>query len=566
MQRTTNIWTEHLDLKNRTLEYPECSIYNFFKQNAQNNLNEIAIEFEGKKTSYKQLLSQIETTAKALINIGIKKGDVISIISINTPEVIMMIYAANRIGAVINMIHPLLSASEIETFINRTNSSAVLILEQIYPKIKDIKWQNNKNPKIILTKIVNSLPTHIKPIYSILNKSSVILNSSHNTVYWKDFISNTKNTILPEDTGKKNDTAIIMYSGGTTGTPKGVMLTNLNINSYSIQAFEVSGINNPKGKKFLAILPLFHGFGFASGIHANLCKGVHIFLIPKFEFKKSIKTIFKNKINFIYAIPALFESLIRSEYIEKSDLSFLECLICGGDKLQPNLSKKLQKYLINGNSKAVFCEGYGQTECVAACLTNPYFAPIQQSTGILLPDMSAKIVKPGTQTEVPNGTDGELCINGPTVMKGYYKNDEETNKALQIHEDGKIWLHTGDMFSKDDDGYFYFKQRISRMVISAGYNIYVTQVEKVINSTPIVAQCCVVGINDKIIGQKIIAHIVLNNPNADKKLAKSKIMEQCKASLAEYSLPHEIKFHMELPTTNLGKVDFKALENEKHGE
>lgn len=564
MIRSDNVWIQHLDSELITPEYPECSIFNFLKQNAQKNLDNTAIEFEGKKTTYRKLILQIEETAKALINIGVKKSDVISIISINTPEVLMMIYAANRIGAVVNMIHPLSSSAEIISFIEKTNSSVILVLEQLYPKIEKAKFDNKINPKIIITRIVDSLPLYIKPVFTLTNKNKLDINSDHKTIYWNRFISNAsdENIVLPEDQGTKDDIAMIMYSGGTTGTPKGVMLTNLNINAYSIQAFEVSGIQKPSGQKFLAILPLFHGFGFASGIHANLCKGVYIFLLPKFDLKKSVKKIFKNRINFIYAIPALFEAIIRSEYIEKKDLSFFECLICGGDKLQPKLNEKLQNYLKRGNSNAVFCEGYGQTECVAACLTNPYFAPVQKSVGILLPDMSAKIVEPGTQKEVPNGTDGELCINGPTVMKGYYKNDEETKKVIQVHGDGKSWLHTGDIFTRDDNGYFYFKQRISRMAISAGYNIYVTEVEKAITSCVFVSQCCVVGVNDRAIGQRIVAHVVLNNSNADKTILKAKIIEQCKKMLPEYSLPHEIRFRDELPVTNLGKVDFKKLENE----
>lgn len=565
MKRSKSAWHEHLSTADFIKEFPKGSMYSYLKQTSTEHLNYCAIEFEGKKISYKKLLEQIEDVAKALVNIGIKKGDCISVISVNTPEVVLMIYAVNRIGAVANMIHPLLSSSEIENFIKTTNSSAVLVLDQIYPKLEKIKWEDEKQPKIILTKIVDSLPWHIKPIYSILNKNKTTLNLLHDTVYWNSFVSasNTKDIILPKDCGKSDDTAIIMYSGGTTGTPKGVMLTNLNLNSYAIQGYEVSGVKKSKGKKFLAILPLFHGYGFAAGIHTNLCKGVHIYLLPKFEFKKSIDLIFKEKINLIYAVPALFEALIRSDQIEKKDLSFFECLISGGDKLPARLYNKLSERLIKGNSKAVFCDGYGQTECVAACTTNPYFALNPKSVGILLADVTAKIVEPGTHDEVPNGTDGELCINGPTVMKGYYKNEEETKKALQLHDDGKIWLHTGDIFSRDDDGYFYFKQRISRMVISSGYNIYVTEVEKVINSCPAVAQSCVVGINNKVLGQKIIAHVVLNNPEADKDLVRSKILEQCKAMLPEYSIPHEIRFRDELPVTNLGKINFKVLENEK---
>ena len=563
MKREGNVWQEHLLDENKVYEYPECSMFSYFKKTAEPHMDYYAIEFEGKKTTYRKLISEIEKTAKALVNIGVKKGDCVSIISVNTPEVLEMIYAANRIGAIVNMIHPLLSPNDIETFIKTTNSSVVLILDQIYPKISKIQWDEIGAPRIILTRIIDSLPTHIKPVYAMMNRKKASLNPKHNCIYWKNFISDCdgKGINLPIDDGKMDDVAMIMYSGGTTGTPKGVMLTNLNINSYSIQAFEVSGIERPEGKKFLAILPLFHGFGFASGIHANLCKGVHIYLVAKFEFVKSIQLIFKKKINFIYAVPALFEALIRSPEIE-GDLSFLECLICGGDKLQKRLYDKLNKYLETGNSKAVFCEGYGQTECVAACLTNPYFAINSESVGILLPDTSAKIVKIGTQDEVPNGTDGELCICGPTVMKGYYNNEKETALVLQKHNDGRVWLHTGDAFCRDDDGYFYFRQRISRMVISAGYNIYVTQVEKAITSCLAVAQCCVVGVEDKVLGHRIRAHVVLNDPAADKAVVREKILEECRNQLPEYSLPHEIRFCDSLPQTNLGKVDFKALEQE----
>lgn len=565
MKRERSIWSEHLGTEPWIECFPKGSMYSYLSYTAQEHLDVTAVEFEGKKTTYKKLLADIENVAKALVNNGIKKGDCISIISVNTPQALTMIYAANRIGAIVNMIHPLLSVSEMETFIKETESVAVLILDQIYPKIKNIKWETGIEPIIILTRIVDALPLHIKPIYSLMNKNNITLNAQHNTIYWKNFVNkeNLKSVILPVDDGKQDDVAVIMYSGGTTGTPKGVMLTNFNFNSYAIQGFELSGVIAPTGKKFLAILPLFHGYGFAAGIHTNLTKGVHIYLVPKFEFKKSVNLVFKEKINLIYAVPAFFEALIRSPQIEKEDLSFFECLISGGDKLQERLYKRLSDLLKKGKAKTVFCDGYGQTECVAACTTNPFFAINEKSVGLLLPDVKAKIVQPGTQIEVPNGTDGELCVCGPTVMKGYYKNEEETKAVLQVHEDGKTWLHTGDMFCRDDEGYFYFRQRISRMVISAGYNIYVTQVEKAIMTCPAVAQCCVVGVEDRALGHRIRAHVVLNDANADKELVRTKIMEQCKKNLAEYSHPHEIRFCDSLPMTSLGKVDFKALENEK---
>lgn len=565
MKRTKTIWYEHQNPEKWTSEYPDCSMYGYLNSTAQNHLDYFALEFEGKKHTYRELLGEIDRVAKSLISIGVKKGDCVSIISVNTPQAIFAIYAINRIGAIANMIHPLLSAVEIEKMIKETESTAVIILDMVYPKIEKITWSSTNKPKIVLTRIVDALPGYIKPIYSIKNSLKLNLNPNHNLLYWNDFLALSKKTNieLTDDNGKGDDTAIIMYSGGTTGTPKGVMLTNLNFNSFAIQAYDVNGVENLTGKKSLAILPFFHGFGLGTGIHSTLCSGMHVHLVPKFDFKKSTDLIFKKKINCIYAVPALYEAILRSPQIEKEDLSFFCNLISGGDKLQDKLYKRLDKHLKRGNSSAALCDGYGQTECVSGCITNPYFAVNTKSVGIAQPDILAKIVQPGTQIEVPNGTDGELCVCGPTVMKGYYKNEEETKAVLQVHEDGKTWLHTGDMFCRDDEGYFYFRQRISRMVISAGYNIYVTQVEKAIMTCPAVAQCCVVGVEDRALGHRIRAHVVLNDANADKELVRTKIMEQCKKNLAEYSHPHEIRFCDSLPMTSLGKVDFKALENEK---
>lgn len=564
MERIKSVWFYHQNPDLWRAEYPEGSMYSYLSETASKHLNNCAIEFEGKKITYKELLHQIDNVAQCLQSIGIKKEDRVSIISANIPQAIVSIYAINKIGAIANLIHPLLSANEIEQILKNTDSSAIIILDIIYPKIKNILWNKEKKPKIILARIADTLPLLIKPIYLLKNKLNIEFNPEHDIVLWKNFISIKKEKLDGNlNDCASNDTAIIMYSGGTTGIPKGVMLTNMNFNSFAVQAYDVNGIADLTGKKSLAILPFFHGFGLGTGIHSTLCSGLHIYLVPKFDFIKSTNLIFKKKINCLYAVPALYEAILRSPQIEKQNISFFLNLISGGDKLSEKLYNKLDKHLKSCNSSTVFCDGYGQTECVSGCITNPYFAVNPKSVGILQPDMSAKIVEPGTHNEVPNGTDGELCINGPTVMKGYYKNEEETKKALQLHEDGKIWLHTGDMFSRDDDGYFYFKQRISRMAISAGYNIYVTEIEKVINSCPVVAQSCVVGVKDKVLGQRIVAHVVLNNADADKDNAKAKINEKCRASLAEYSLPHEIRFKEELPMTNLGKINFKILEEEK---
>lgn len=564
MERKESFWHKHKEfIWDKT--FPQGSMYEFASRRWEEFYDNCAIEFEGKKTTYRQLYKQINQLAQVLVAHGIKKGDCISIVSINTPQVVVMIYAANRIGATVNMIHPLLSPVEMKAFIQNTNSVAVLILDQIYHKLEKIEWDDGFNPTIVLSRIVDALPVIIKPLFLMKTKISITLNPKHKTIYWNDYISNSnaKKIELPKDTGKANDLAMIMYSGGTSGTPKGVMLSNLNLNCYALTAYETLKVVNPIGKKSLAILPMFHGFGFGSSIHVNLLLGVQIFLVPKFEFKRSVELVFKKKINFITAVPAFYEAMMRNPLVENADLSFLESCHCGGDKMSKKLYARFSSLLEKGNSQAVLCEGYGQTECVAGCIVTPYFAMNSGSVGMALPDVETKIVKPGTQEEVPNGEDGELCVCSPLVMMGYYKNEEETKNALKVHSDGKTWLHTGDMLSRDDEGFFYFKQRISRMVISAGYNIYVTQMEKIIAECEEVSECCVVGIDDRILGQKIRAYIVSANQETDEEVLKAIVAEKCKNNLAEYSQPHEIRVIKKLPMTHLGKVDFKKLESEE---
>lgn len=567
MKREKSIWYEHQNPEKWIPEYPEYSMYEHLRKGAEQYPNLTAVEFQGKKYTYKKLIENIEKVAKSLVAVGVKKGDAVSIVTPNTPQSLFMIYAVNRIGAVANMIHPLLSTAEIQKFIEDTNSVAILTLDMIYPKFAKIKWNTSKEPKMILARIVDALPLYAKPVYALQNKLNLNFNPEHDVIYWNDLIKlgKAQNPKMTVDDGKADDTAVILYSGGTSGTPKGVMITNMNINSLAMHTYDIGGIEEVVGKKSLAVMPLFHGFGLVICVHAMLCLGFHVFLLPKYDFQECSKLIFKKKINCIYGVPGLYEALIRYPKIDTDDLSFMELLVCGGDKLPEKLQHRVNKLLKKGGAKVALREAYGQTECVAGCSINPAFDTRIGSAGIAYPDVYFKIVKPDTQEELPRGEDGELCVSGPLVMKGYYKNEEATEKSLQRHADGRIWLHTGDMFSMDNDGYIYFRQRNSRILISGGYNIYATQVEDAVCTCPAVAQCCVVGINDRIYGQKIGAFVVLNNKDADKELVKSKIMECCKNNLAEYSLPHEIVFRDEIPVTNMGKVDYLSLEKEING-
>lgn len=561
MIREKGLWYQNIDLDKWTEQYPKCSMFEQLKNSAQKFLDYPAIEFQNKYWTFKQVLKKSEELAKALILIGIKKGDIVSIISPNTPQGVLMVYALNRIGAVANMIHPLLSMSEIQHLVEETESRAVLIMDVVYEKISKIKWEVENPPQIIIAKVLDALPIYMKPFFWMKTKKMMKLNNQHNYIYWNDLLklSINKEVSLPSDPGNPEALAVILYSGGTTGIPKGVMLTNYNLTCYAIQAFEASGMDTV-GKRCLGVLPLFHGFGLALCVHTMLCAGTCVYLVPTYDFKKCNALIFRKKLNFLCGVPAFFESLSRYPDMESKDLSFIECLISGGDVLPVRLQNRINKQLKAGGSSATIREAYGQTESVTGCCINPEFHNVMGSVGIPCPDIESKVVELGTVTEVPAGIDGELCLTGPNVMRGYYKNPEATNKILRQHEDGKVWLHTGDIFCKNEDGFLFFRQRIARMIVCSGYNVYLSHIERVVNNCSIVSESCAVSIEDRVVGSKIGLFIILNT-SMDQCEAQDLILKFCKENMADYSLPHRIIFVEEFPRTKIGKVDCLKMQN-----
>ena len=572
MTRERNIWSDNHAPENFRPEYPEFSMVSLLKETAEKYPNYNALEFNNKKITFSQMIEQIELVAQSLLASGVKKGDFVSVVAPNTPQALISVYAINRMGAVANMIHPLLSANEIKKFVEHVDSKAVITFDMLYPKLAEVEWETSQKPVIVLARIADALPFYLKPLYQATNKVEITKNPDHDVIYWNDFLKRGKQRKepLPVDDGKGDDIAAILYSGGTTGIPKGVMIHNRAFNCMAIQAEEIKRDNtkDAAGKKALALMPVFHGFGLAMCMHTMLYFGMCVFLVPKFDFKACTKLIFKKKINHVYAVPALFEALSRSEEIEKQDLSFLEMVAFSGDKMSDKLHNRMNKYLEKGGSSEQMTEAYGLTECLSAACISPFFAHKYGSTGLPLPDNKIKICEFGTHNEVPRGEDGEICITGPTLMKGYYKNEVETNLALQMHEDGEKWLHTGDIGCMDEDGYLYYRQRHCKMIISAGYNIYPTQIEEVINGCNGVAVSCVIGIEDRSVGQRVVAVVQPTSMNADIDSLRERILEACKNNVAEFAMPRDVIFQEELPRTAMGKVNFKKITadmNEKRG-
>jgi long-chain acyl-CoA synthetase len=481
----------------------------------------------------------------------------------NTPQAVDCFYALNRIGAIPNMIHPLSAAKEIAFYLNFSKSKAILTLDQFYYKVAEILPELENPTTILIAKVADELPAHLSVLYPMTKGARAVkkLPKSGFTL-WYDMVKAGKNTQLPSDEGKGEDCGAILYSGGTTGTTKGIMLSNLNFNALGLQTIAASGYESIAGMKMLSVMPVFHGFGLGIGIHTALIGGATCILLPQFNIKTYADTLVKQKPNIIPGVPTLFEALLRAENLQNADLSFLKGIFSGGDSLSPELKKKVDQFLKDHNCSEQIREGYGTTECVtASCLTPKDYAR-SGSIGVPFPDVYYKIVTPGTTEEVDANIEGEICVSGPTVMLGYMDNPQETANTLRVHGDGRIWLHTGDLGRMDGDGFLYFRQRIKRMIITSGYNVYPSQLENIIDGHEKVLLSCVIGVKDPYRGQQVKAFIVPKPGIAPTEELKQELLDYCKEHIAKYALPREIEFRTELPKTLVGKVAYRVLEEE----
>ena len=558
-------WLKYYGNTPASLEYPHKTMYEMVEAAAKRHPNHVAYVFMGKKTSYTEFMKRIQAAAQGLYKMGIRKGDKVTICMANTPQALDCFYALNRIGAIPNMIHPLSASQEIAFYLNFSKSKAILTLDQFYYKVAEILPQLENPTEILIARVVDELPAPLSALYP-LTKSARAVKKLPKAGYtlWYDMVKAGKNTRLPAQKSRYDACGAILYSGGTTGTTKGIMLSNLNFNALALQTIAASGFSMEEisNMKMLAVMPVFHGFGLGIGIHTPLVAGGTCILIPQFNVKVYAKTLMKQKPNLIPGVPTLFEALLRTEDLEGADLSFLKGIFSGGDSLSPELKKKVDAFLREHNCSEQIREGYGTTECVtASCLTPKDYAR-QGSIGVPFPDTYYKIVEPGTTNEVGPNIEGEICISGPTVMLGYMDNPYETANTLRRHYDGRIWLHTGDLGHMDQDGFVYFRQRIKRMIVTSGYNVYPSQLENIIDANDKVLISCVIGVKDPYRVQRVKAYVVPMPGVEPSEALKQEILDYCSGRIAKYAMPREIEFRKELPKTLVGKVAYRVLEEE----
>lgn len=559
---STAPWLNFYGKMPHSIDYPRLTMYQLIAQTGREHPDFIAYEFMNRTTSYREFLSRIDLAARALYTLGIRKGDRVTICMPNTPQAVDCFYALNRIGAVSNMIHPLSAVEEIAFYLNLSNSKAILTLDRFYGKVTTAIGKANHKPLLLIAKLQTELKPLLRVGYNLTQgRKTPPLPKDNSYILWTDALKNAGSE-LPSDSMDCDECACILYSGGTTGTTKGICLSSYNFNALALQTIAASGYTDLHRRSMLSVMPIFHGFGLGIGIHTALVGGAKCILVPNFNIKVYADLLRKKHPNFIPGVPTLFEALLRAEHLEKLDMSFLMGVFSGGDSLSVELKHKVDAFLRAHNAKVQIREGYGTTECVTASCLTPMDYARDGSIGIPFPDTFYKIVNVDTTEEVAPEAEGEICLSGPTVMLGYLDNPSETAHTLKRHADGRIWLHTGDLGKMDKDGFVYFRQRIKRMIITSGYNVYPSQLENIIDGHEKVLLSCVIGVKDPYKMQRVKAFVVLRPGIAPSAAVKQELFAYCRQRIAKYAMPYEIEFRDSLPKTLVGKVAYRVLEEE----
>ena len=545
------------------LEYFEGSMFDKIKEIADRYPAYVAFDFMGRSTTYRKMVGEIEKCAKALKTIGVRENDRVTIALPNCPQAIYMFYAVNLVGAVCNMIHPLSAEKEIEFYLNASHSVTAITLDQFYNKFENIR-QNTGITNIIIASVKDELSRPVRAGYMLTEGRKIQkIPKDAPVIRWREFMAMSRHCFYNYKVDRKSeDPAVILYSGGTTGTTKGIVLTNRNFNALGQQVVATNPMFRP-GDKMLAAMPVFHGFGLGVCIHTMLSQGGRCILVPRFTAKSYAKLIVKYRCNFIAGVPTLYEALLRLPTMEGADLSCLKGVFSGGDSLSVELKKKLDKFLYDHKATIQVRGGYGTTETVTACCLTPPTMFKEGSIGIPFPDTYIKIVQPGTDQELPYGEEGEILLAGPTVMQEYMDNPEETAQTLRTHADGLTWVYTGDLGTMDEEGFVYFKGRAKRMIVTSGYNVYPGQLENILDAHEDVQMSCVIGVPDAYKMQKVKAFVKLSPDAPATEETRQKLLKYCSKHIAKYAMPYDIEFRSELPKTLVGKVAYRVLEEEE---
>ncbi len=541
-----------------TIDYPQVTLYEAVMRTVRRTPDAIAFDFLGRTATYRELGETIDRCADALASLGLEAGDRLTIATPTCPQGVIAFYAATKLGAMPSMIHPLSTGAEIETYLSISGSRIALTLDALYDRFAEARARTALET-LILMRIQDYLPPYKRLGYWWTRARKFPAVPADAPVRSWAGLMGAQHPPVPAADVDTNAPAAILYSGGTTGTPKGIVLSHQNFISEGLQVATWVGLG--EHDVVLAVLPIFHGFGLGALVHTAFMTGARVVMVPLFNPKVVAGLIRTKRPTMMAGVPTLYEALSRDPSLRRANLSCLRAAFCGADTLTRPVKDAFEQLVRERGGNVTLLEGYGLTEAVTAVIGTPLHAYREGSVGVPFPDMRAKICRPGTDQEMPAGEEGEICVSGPAVMLGYLDDAEATAHALRVHADGRVWLHTEDLGRMDEDGFFYFTARLKRMIKSSGFNVYPAQVEAALCEHPAVVSACVVGVPDVAQGQRVKAFVVTEGTGDPGPLA-AELIDFCRARLIKWSCPREVEFRTELPVTRLGKIDYTALERE----
>ena len=553
-------WLKYYDQKFIDQTLPALSAFEYVCQRSKNHLNDTALEYYGRKFTYADLIVNVKKTAAALRGAGVKKGDIITVVSIMTPEVIALFYAADMIGATLNLVDPRYSVEGIREYIEEVDSHLLVCLNVVYERCRQAAKRTNVE-KVIVLSPADSLPPVMAVGYKLTTPDKNKYAS--NVIRWKQFIKGGEGQSIAAEPYDPDHACVVVHTGGTTGSPKGVMLTDDCFNGIALQ-FQAYPKLFHRGQKLMNVMPPFIAYGFACGIHLPLVLGFTVIIIPNLDPAKLGSLVLKHKPEHMFGVPTHYQQLASDPKLRDKDLSFIINYAAGGDSLSRGAEQTVNDFLAAHGARYPIAKGYGMTEVSSAATVAAGLDNKPGSVGIPMVNTVVAAFEPGTDQELPIGQRGELCISGPCLMKGYYNKPEETAILLRRHPDGRVWAHTGDMGYLDEDGFVYLDSRIKRMIIRHdGFKVFPSMIENVVSRHPAVHQCSVVGCADKdhTQGRLPFVYIVLkSDTTAKKKQVIRELERMCAEELPEYVQPVAYKFISSMPMTPVGKVDYRQLE------
>ena len=553
-------WLKYYDQKFIDQTLPALSAFEYVCQRSKNHLNDTALEYYGRKFTYADLIVNVKKTAAALRGAGVKKGDIITVVSIMTPEIIALFYAADMMGATLNLVDPRYSVEGIREYIEEVDSHLLVCLNVVYERCRQAAKRTNVE-KVIVLSPADSLPPVMAVGYKLTTPDKNKYAS--NVIRWKQFIKGGEGQSTASEPYDPDHACVVVHTGGTTGSPKGVMLTDDCFNGIALQ-FQAYPKLFHRGQKLMNVMPPFIAYGFACGIHLPLVLGFTVIIIPNLDPAKLGSLVLKHKPEHMFGVPTHYQQLASDPKLRDKDLSFIINYAAGGDSLSRGAEQTVNDFLAAHGARYPIAKGYGMTEVSSAATVAAGLDNKPGSVGIPMVNTVVAAFEPGTDQELPIGQRGELCISGPCLMKGYYNKPEETAILLRRHPDGRVWAHTGDMGYLDEDGFVYLDSRIKRMIIRHdGFKVFPSMIENVVSRHPAVHQCSVVGCADKdhVQGRLPFVYIVLKaDTTAKKKQVIRELERMCAEELPEYVQPVAYKFIPSMPMTPVGKVDYRQLE------